>query len=206
MLGAFAGIMTLSLARPESEEDMNPDKIAYMTPFEKKYAYQIGLILAILTSAMSSVISVAARRLKTLHFAVIQFSYGVMSTVAMAIYLMIGCIQARRVPYAYDSWWPYFEIIVSAFFNMVAQSLMTYSNQKNNPGTVGLIAYMGVTYNFIFDLCIFNIKFNNKQIIGVFTTLICSITAAIYKIKIQKQQKVEAEKGENKKACKVEKE
>ena len=92
MLGAFAGIMTLGLARPESEEDMNPDKIASMTPFEKKYAYQIGLILAILTSAMSSVISVAARRLKTLHFAVIQFAYAVMSTVAMAIYLMIGCI------------------------------------------------------------------------------------------------------------------
>ena len=129
-----------------------------------------------------------------------------MSTVAMAIYLMIGCIQAKRVPYSYDSWWPYFEIIVSAFFNMVSQSLITYSNQMNNPGTVGLIAYMGVTYNFIFDLCIFNIKFNNKQIIGVFTTLICSISAAIYKIKIQKQQKVEAEKDENNKACKVQKE
>ena len=184
MLGAFGGIITLGLAKPESEEDMNPHKIASMSAFEKKYAYQIGLILAILTSAMSSVISVAARRLKGLHFAVIQFAYGVMATVAMAIYLVVGCIQANRVPYAYDSWWPYFEIIVSAFLNMVSQSLMTYSNQNNNPGTVGLIAYIGVSYNFMFDLCIFNIRFNNLQIIGVCTTLVCSITAAIYKIRI----------------------
>lgn len=36
---------------------------------------------------------------------------------------------------------------------------MTYANQMANPATVGLIAYIGVLYNFMVDLYIFDIAF-----------------------------------------------
>ena len=122
--------------------------------------------------------------MKTLHFAVIQFAYAVMATVVMAILLTVMCITKKHVPYNYDSVWVYFEILFCAFLNMVGQNLLTYSNQKANPATVGLISYMGVFYNFLVDLFLFDIKFTQMQIIGVAICMTFSITAAIYKIRV----------------------
>lgn len=61
---------------------------------------------------------------------------------------------------------------------------MTYANQMANPATVGLIAYIGVLYNFMVDLYIFDIAFVPMQLIGVAVTILFSLTAAIYKIRV----------------------
>ena len=47
--------------------------------------------------------------------------------------------------------------------------------------------YMGVAYNFAADLLIFNMHFVKLQVIGVVISLTFSITAALYKIHLQKK-------------------
>ena len=144
-----------------------------------------------LSCIAQSIISVASRRLKQIHFAVIQFCYGVIAASITAIMLMSYCIAKSHVPYQYDSHWIYLEVLACAFLNMCGQNLMTYANQFANPATVGLIAYMGVIYNVIFDLYIFDITFLPLQIIGAVICLTFSILVAIYKIRLQMKKEKE---------------
>ena len=73
--------------------------------------------------------------------------------------LLVYCITKDHVPYQYEHYWIYLEVLACAFLNMTGQNIMTYSNQFANPATVGLISYMGVLYNVIVDLYIFDIIF-----------------------------------------------
>ena len=75
-----------------------------MSEFEKEYSYMIGILMALLCAMGAATIGVASRRLKSIHFAVIQFAYGLFAAIAMAIYLVASCISARHVPYVYDNW------------------------------------------------------------------------------------------------------
>ena len=156
-----------------------------MTDFEQAHAYQIGIFLAVITCLTQSVISVASRKLKSLHYGVIQFVYALMSSIITGFVLLGFCIAKQEVPFAYETWWIYFEVLSAAALNMMGQSLTTYSNQYANPATVGLISYMGVAYSFIVDLTIFNSTFTYMQLVGVAITLSFTVAAAIYKIKLQ---------------------
>lgn len=71
MVGAFAGIVLLGVAKPaEENESIEASKDGW-SDFELENAYQIGCVLAIISCFSQSVIAVASRRLKSLHFAVI---------------------------------------------------------------------------------------------------------------------------------------
>ena len=88
----------------------------------------IGIIMALLCAMGGATIGVASRRLKSIHYAVIQFAYGLFASIAMATYLISGSISAKRIPYVYDKWQTYFMIILAAFLNMISQNIMTYAN------------------------------------------------------------------------------
>ena len=98
--------------------------------------------------------------------------------------LISYCIAKNHVPYNYDYYWIYLEVLACAFLNMVGQNLMTYMNQRANPASVGLIGYMGVLYNVIVDLYIFDVIYVPLQIVGAFVALTFSVLAAIYKIRM----------------------
>ena len=70
MLGAFSGILILGLARP-TEAESGIENATSMTDWELEHAYTIGIVLAIISMLAQSFISVASRRLKQIHFAVI---------------------------------------------------------------------------------------------------------------------------------------
>ena len=203
MLGAFSGIICLGLARPSEEED-GIDASASMSDWEWENAYKIGLVLASLACIAQSFISVASRRLKQLHFAIIQFTYGVFASTITAVMLISYCVAKSHIPYNYDSYWIYLEVLACAFLNMVGQNLMTYSNQRTNPASVGLIGYMGVIYNVVVDLYIFDVIYVPLQIIGTVVALTFSVLAAIYKINKQKEKKEEEEAATDDNYVKVE--
>ena len=168
-----------------------------MNEFEQQYTYLIGITVSLICAIGYSTIAVASRRLKSIHYAVIQFTYGLFASIAMGIYLIAGCISARHIPYLYDEWQVYFMILLCAFLNMVSQNLTTYCNQYSNPGTLGIYMYMGVAYNFAADLLIFDIEFVKLQVIGVAISLTFSITAALYKIHLQKKSEIEEKRIQN---------
>ena len=117
----------MGMARP-SEAESGIDDTATLTDWEQENAYKIGLVLACICCVGESVIVVASRRLKQLHYAVIQFFYGILASTMTAIMLISYCIAKSHVPYNYDYYWIYLEMLACAFLNMVGQNLLTYTN------------------------------------------------------------------------------
>ena len=90
--------------------------------------YHLGIALAIVSCVGQSFICVASRKLWSVHFSVIQFSYALISTVCMGICLALMPRVPGHVPFVYDSIWIYVEIMIASFFNNIAQNLFTYTN------------------------------------------------------------------------------
>ena len=63
-----------------------------MDAFEQKYAYILGIVCAVISCIAQAIISVASRRLKTIHYAVIQFNYGVLSSTMNLLFLIFVCV------------------------------------------------------------------------------------------------------------------
>ena len=80
----------------------------------------------------------------------------------------------------------YVEILLVCVLNMICQNLFTCANQNSSPTTVGLMIYVGVVYSFLLDHFAFKISFVPLELIGVLVCLVCSVSAAIYKYKIEK--------------------
>ena len=129
-----------------------------------------------------SVIAVSTRKLKSINFAVIQFNYALLSSIIMGALIVMITMHSGKAPFRYDSTWIYLEILFASILNMLAQNVITISNQNANPAIVSLYSYIGVTYNFACDWLIFELDLNVKQIIGVLICLTASVTAAIYQI------------------------
>ena len=125
LLCAFGGVICIGLAKPEALEEKDTSN---MSAFEQEHTYIIGITVSLVCAICYSTIAVASRRLKTIHYAVIQFTYGLFASIAMGIYFVTGCISAKHVPYVYDEWQVYFMILLCAFLNMVSQNLTTYCN------------------------------------------------------------------------------
>ena len=90
MVSSFVGVICIGLAKPE---DLKEKDTSYMSEFEKEHAYLIGIIMALLCAIGGATIGVASRRLKTMHYAVIQFAYGLFASLAMALYLIVASIK-----------------------------------------------------------------------------------------------------------------
>ena len=137
-----------------------------------------------ITTLGQSVIAVSTRKLKEINFAVIQFNYALMSSIVMAVVILVLTFKNGTTPFSYENWWIYAEMFAASVLNMLAQNVTTISNQNANPATVSLYSYMGVMYNFACDWLLFELSLNLKQKIGVAICLSCSVSAAIYKIHV----------------------
>ena len=69
--------------------------------------------------------------------------------------LIVQSFNSGTWPYQFDSTWTYLEMLAAALINMVGMNLMTIANQRANPSRVSLLSYLGVGYNFLVDLFIF---------------------------------------------------
>ena len=142
-----------------------------------------------------SIINVASRKLKEVNFAVIQFNYALTSATVMAVVVLVVYLNTGRTPFVYDSWLVYLEILVASVVNMLAQNVATISNQNANPGTVALIAYIGVVYNFLCDYFVFELDLSGMQAIGVAICLVCSVGAAIHRISAKQVKQKEVDQS-----------
>ena len=147
MVCAFSGIMVMSMAQSGPSKSLDPK-------------FVMGVGIALVACVGQSFICVASRKLRTIHYSVIQFNYALTSTIVMGTCLLVTKGQYQSTPFVYESNWTYLQILVASSFNMMAQNLFTETNQRACPATVGLIAYCGVMYNFLADVLLFHLKFN----------------------------------------------
>ena len=146
-------------------------------------SYQVGIfwaIVAVLTFALGYV---STRRLKSIHYSVIQFHYSSISTIVNIIWLIVTITGAngRQVfTFGWDTqiW---LKLLGLCTTNFIGQNLITCMNQSINPATVGLFLYIQIVYNLTVDYAVFDVVLNGMQILGASICVIFSIAAAYYK-------------------------
>ena len=144
--------------------------------------FSLGILMAVFSFIAMGSASVCSRRLKECNCAVIQFNQAFISTAICGTVMVILCINAKSLPFLYDSYWTYAEMIVAALANWLGQTLFVICNQNTNPATVALLAYVGVFYMFGSDYAFFHQTITPIQYVGVSICLMSSIGVVIYKI------------------------
>ena len=96
--------------------------------------------------------------------------------------MVMICIHAKQIPFMYDSYWTYLEMIAAALANFFGQTLFVIAEQNANPATVQLLAYVGVFYMFGSDYFFFHQTITPIQQLGVSICLASSVGVVIYKI------------------------
>ena len=81
----FSGIILVALYSPETEKEV--DEAGEQQ--EDDTSYSFGITMALVTTFLYAVAGVVARRLRTVHFTVIQFHYSFIGTILFTIYNII---------------------------------------------------------------------------------------------------------------------
>ena len=83
-MGCFTGVVLLGLANTKifNKEDQ----------IETNQQFYFGLAMIFATAILFSVSGVLTRKMKAIHFSVIQFNYGFLSVSTLSIWLLIECL------------------------------------------------------------------------------------------------------------------
>ena len=138
--------------------------------------------MAIFTFIAIGWMSVCNRRMKEVNFAVLQFNQAAVSSTITGVIMVMICIHAKQIPFMYDSYWTYLEMIAAALANFFGQTLFVIAEQNANPATVQLLAYVGVFYMFGSDYFFFHQTITPIQQLGVSICLASSVGVVVYKI------------------------
>ena len=79
--------------------------------------FTFGILLAIFTFIAIGWMSVCNRRMKEVNFAVLQFNQAAVSSTITGVVMIMICINAKQLPFMYDSYWTYLEMIAAALAN-----------------------------------------------------------------------------------------
>ena len=86
MIGSFVGVIILSLSKSGEEDNVT-----------SKRNFYVGLIAALLCGFCFSFSTVLTRKLKGLHYSIIQFHYGLISTFILTIWVVIDCFHEQEL-------------------------------------------------------------------------------------------------------------
>ena len=67
--------------------------------------------------------SVITRKMKETNFAVLQFNQALMSTIICGSIMVMVSIHSKSMPFIYESYWTYAELVAAAIANYFGQSL-----------------------------------------------------------------------------------
>jgi len=121
--------------------------------------------------------------MKTVPFYTILFYYGVLASIIVIIIQTIECYRTNKpAPTFTYTLEQYLIIALAGFVAFIALSCQCIAMQNDKPAFLGIIAYMGLIYGFIFDTFIFGTQFANLQILGIFIVVAMNLTLLYEKL------------------------
>ena len=135
-------------------------------------------------------ITIAARMMKKLNYAVVQIWNASFGIVFVGILLLMETIKQDRHPYIYEKASTYFWVIAGGMINSIGQNTMIYSMQNSNPNAVALYKYCGVIWGFIWDISIFRREFDFLQIAGLSVVFCANVSSMLYKFQMEKMNAI----------------
>ena len=136
-----------------------------------------------------ALIATSTRKLKQIHFAVIQVIYATSSTLVSGLIVLGQNYPSGKIPFIFSSKLFYGLLLLAAVCNFQGQNLMTICNQKANPALIGLLSYCGVIYNFGADVFLLNKTFTSMQLTGVLIILCFNMLAGVSKLRGNQEYK-----------------
>ena len=168
MLFSFGGITLVTLSR---------DKATVSGTLSEFSAYHAGVALCIALIFVFALAAVTTRKMKGLHFSVIQFYIALCGFVASAIWVLI--LLTHKDVFAFSGYVPWLELVGGSVCHWMNQTLVTCMNQSLNPATVGIFLYVQVVYAILFDYVAFHTSLQTMQWIGAAIIVVFSCLAAI---------------------------
>lgn len=180
MVGSFVGVLILVNTKIEGHESTKS--------FDRFYL--LGIILAVFEALSCSVVFVVTRKMKEVHFSVMQINYTFLASSFQLLFLFgrsfyntgsffdgIGLLNGA---YSYKE---YLIMCIASFFNIFWMMCMTVANQMESSVFLSIFSYITVVYALISDFLIFHYTFKWQHYFGGSIILIVTFTLAILRFK-----------------------
>ena len=139
MIGCFFGIVVLSLAK----SNLFKSKVK----IDNSSEFYFGLAMIFSTAIAFSIVGVMTRKMKSLHFSIIQFNYGFFSVGSLSLWIIIEFYSKSTENYGYDSirisnynWEQWGLLVLIAFLNSIGMNVFTLAFQKEQAAFITLIS------------------------------------------------------------------
>ena len=186
MVFCFAGVVVVAITKNSDEDDLS-----------EFGSYELGVALTCLLCLIFAISDVSTRRLKTMHFSVLQFYLASISLMSSLIWLL--CVMSSQKVFNFVGSAPWVEIISGSLCDFFSQMLLILMIKSMNPAMVGMFSYVIVFYAFFSDTFIFDMSLSTLQLVGCISVFMFSLAAAYQKKwaddrqkALEKDQKVEA--------------
>lgn len=182
MMLSFVGLLFITFAKPVSET------IEQVQPASQ---YILGVGFSLLTLICLANVLVMGRKMKGIHFSVLQLHFSFWGAIGTGIFLPLE--QGPLFSFDRQTW---LLILCMGGTNVYAMNSFAYTSQHAKPTTVALLRYMGVLYSFAADLIFWHQQFAFLQIVGVTIMLTANILFVLHKIRMERNLLVAAETEE----------
>lgn len=152
MAGCFTGVVVLALAKTNifgnSQEEVSEEN---QEKVDDKTMFYFGLGMISCTALGFSTVGVLTRKMKSIHFSIIQFDYGILSVSGLLAWILIEFAIKKNsedpAAYGYDTLrilnygsvqWVL--LIVIAFMNAIGMNAFTLAFQKEQAAFIAMIA------------------------------------------------------------------
>ena len=165
MVFCFAGVVLVACVKNTGEDDLS-----------KFGSYELGIALTGGLCLIFAVSAVSTRRLKTMHFSVLQFYLATVSLLSSGIWLIV--MLTNQKVFNFEGAIPWIEIVAGSLCDFFSQMLLIFMMFSMNPAVVGMFSYVKVFYAFLSDTFIFDMTLSALQLVGCIAVFIFSLAAA----------------------------
>lgn len=176
MIGCFAGVLILNLFRPDKQNVKDFQNFNY------------GMASAFSFIICGSMVAVLNRKMKSIHFSIIQFDYALFAWLSMLVVISVEYLllkdDKQRYPYdtlrilTYDLHQWYF-LFMYAAANFLVQFSFNIGSTRGKSAFVSLIAQIGVVWSFLADTFIVGTSTQPMQILGALIIVGFNVTAVL---------------------------
>lgn len=151
MIGSFAGVFVLNMYRPDKQSAMS--KV-------QNNLYGYGIMTAITFAILGALVGVLNRKMKAVHFSIIQIDYALTAWLCLFVVVLIEYAllhndkekypykRIRFLTYGFEEWvW----ILCYCAFNFFVQLTFNIGSTRGKSSFVSLIMQIGVVWGFTAD-------------------------------------------------------
>ena len=150
--------------------------------------YILGVVCIVGSAFCCGCVNITFAKLKDIHYSLLVFHYGWISSVVLFIWLLFEFIvwngeftEGFRI-FTYTGY-QWVLLLFIAISNALAMNLLTIAFQNDKSTFVSTMAYMMLVYAFIVDMTIFQIEFKVLELVGSIIILVLSLGTIYIKLR-----------------------